>query len=156
MDKALIYWLYIIYPTAVCSLSAGCADTHTQRRYVPLGCSQNLIINGTLLFQLALLGQRGFHWIHKERKRLVQPTVHPQNTSCNICIHFPSFDPKTIFWLFLSLQGKVWMSTFWRESPTLLYSLHQLIGFGLHGAISSKLLVKSRECTSCVWAHSND
>lgn len=110
MDKALIYWLYIIYPTAVGSLSAGCADTHTQRRYVPFGCSQNLIINGTLLFQLALLGQRGFHWIQKERKRLVQPTVHPQNTSCSICIHFPSF-------VFLSLQEKVWMSTFLERKP---------------------------------------
>ena len=50
------------------------------------------------------------HGVTKSRTRL--NWLNWTELNWGICMSLPSFDLEIIFWLFLSLQGKVWMSTF--------------------------------------------
>lgn len=76
------------------------------------------------------------------------------NGICSICIFFPSFAPEAIFWLLLSLQGKVWTSTFLERSPTSALLFDQLIDLCLQGTISSNIWSKTEsEICRCVSTH---
>lgn len=150
MDKVLIYWIYVIYPTAIWLLNPGCTNTHTWRKHMLFGCFQNFIVNGTYSSNWLYWDKEAFGEVQRKGKGKASCNlfyIHKVlNGFCRICIPFSSFDPETIFSLLLSLQGKLWTGRFLeRKCPPLLYSLRQYRDLCLHGAIYSKFLVKNRE-----------